>query len=336
MSAKKQATPSAAASPTPDLNLTLIAGYPASGKSTLVKDRFGDHTHVNRDTHAAAGNVADLLPIVKGHLAAGRSVVSDNLFATRESRKPFIDLATSLNVPCRVVVLDTDIEDAQVNVVCRLIKHFGHFPTDEEIKKAKHPNVFPPAVLYKYRKEYQDPKMDEGLDRIERVPFKRLPWPGTGSALIVDFDGTLRECPSGAKFPTTVHDIHIKPKVVEVLRKFKNAKWPILGASNQSGIAKGDLTAQRAEECFAETCKKMGIDIETLYCPHRVPPISCYCRKPGVALLVQHIVKHKLDPAKCVFVGDMTTDKTCAGRVGMQYMHADEFFAGEGYKKFLS
>jgi D-glycero-D-manno-heptose 1,7-bisphosphate phosphatase len=315
--------------------LVLVCGYPASGKSTLVKDKFGGHTHINRDTHKSSGNVADLLPIVSEHLTAGRSVVSDNLFATRESRKPFIELAAKHGVPCRIVVLDTSMEDAQVNVVCRLIKHFGYFPSDEEIKKSKHPNVFPPAVLYKFRKEYQDPKMDEGFDRVERHTFSRLPWPGQKRGLILDFDGTLRECPSGAKFPTNVSDISIKKGVVPVLKAFEKAGWVLLGASNQSGIAKGDLTKEVAEACFDKTCQLLGVHIPTLYCPHRVPPISCYCRKPGVGMVVTHIVQQGLDPAKSLFVGDMTTDKTCAGRVGMPYMHADEFFA-TGYKKFLS
>jgi len=308
-------------------------GYPASGKSSLVNGRFAAHTHVNRD--AAGGTLKDLLPVVKGHLTAGRGVVTDNLFASRETRKAFIDLATEVGVPCNCVVLDTDIEDAQVNVVCRLIKHFGHMPSDAEIKSAKHPNIFPPAVLYKYRKDYQDPTMDEGFARIERVPFVRQPWPGTGKALLLDFDGTLRECPSGAKFPTDVNDIRVRAGAADVLTLFKNAGYLLLGVSNQSGIAKGDLTSERAVECFEATCKKLGHDIETLFCPHRVPPVSCYCRKPGVAMPVTHILKHGLDPAKCVLVGDMTTDKTCAGRVGMQYAHADDFFEG-GYKKFLS
>jgi len=306
-------------------NLTLIVGYPASGKSTLVKNMFADRVHINRD--AVGGDVKDLVPRIREHLVKDKGVVTDNLFATRASRKPFIDLAKELNVPCQCVLLDTTIEDAQVNVVCRLIKHFGHFPTDEEIKKAKHPNVFPPAVLYKYRKEYEAPKMDEGFDRVEQFAFKRLPWTGTNKALLLDFDGTLRDCPSGNKFPIDPKDIRIKPRVVEVLTKFKAAGFLLLGVSNQSGIAKGDLTQERAEECFKATCKKIGHDIDTLFCPHRVPPVSCYCRKPGVGMPVSHIIKHKLDPAKCIFVGDMTTDKTCAARVGMQYMDANQFFA---------
>ncbi len=330
MSKKKQTTPSAPAS---DVGITLVVGYPASGKSTLVKERFPGHAHVNRD--AMGKSIKDLLPVVRQHLSAGMGVVTDYLFATREARKDFVALAKELGVPCRCVVLDTSIEDAQVNVVSRLIKHFGHLPSDAEIKAARHPNVFPPAVLYKYRKEYEKPDPSEGFDAVEVVKFTRLPWAGQKRALVLDFDGTLRECPSGAKFPTCPKDIKIRSRVVEVLQRFHDAGWLLLGASNQSGIAKGDLTEETCRACFAATNKLLGFDIEVLFCPHRVPPVSCYCRKPGVGLVMSHVVKHDLNPAACVFVGDMTTDKTCAGRVGMPYADADDFFYGDGYKKFL-
>jgi phosphoglycolate phosphatase-like HAD superfamily hydrolase len=43
-------------------------------------------------------------------------------------------------------------------------------------------------------------------------------------------------------------------------------------------------------------------------------------------MLALFVVKYKLDPSKCVFVGDRTSDKTCAKRIGMKYQHASEFF----------
>jgi phosphoglycolate phosphatase-like HAD superfamily hydrolase len=43
-------------------------------------------------------------------------------------------------------------------------------------------------------------------------------------------------------------------------------------------------------------------------------------------MLAYFIVKHKLNPAECIFVGDATSDKTCAERAGMQYKHPADFF----------
>jgi histidinol phosphatase-like enzyme len=56
--------------------------------------------------------------------------------------------------------------------------------------------------------------------------------------------------------------------------------------------------------------------------------LVCYCRKPQSALGVYFIEKYKLDPRKCVMVGDQTTDKTFAKRFGMEYVDEKEFFNG--------
>ena len=102
---------------------------------------------------------------------------------------------------------------------------------------------------------------------------------------------------------------------------------PMLGASNQSGVAKGILTAADAEACFAETTKQLGVPFdEIFYCPHKVPPITCYCRKPNVGMGVELIYKYKLDPRKCTYVGDMKTDKTFAGRCGFKFVDQNDFF----------
>ena len=38
------------------------------------------------------------------------------------------------------------------------------------------------------------------------------------------------------------------------------------------------------------------------------------------------IMKYGLDPTKCIFVGDQTTDKTFAKRLGMEYFDEADFF----------
>jgi len=45
---------------------------------------------------------------------------------------------------------------------------------------------------------------------------------------------------------------------------------------------------------------------------------------PG--LVVEFILKHKLNRKECIFVGDMTTDETFAKRAGFQYVDHAEFF----------
>jgi histidinol-phosphate phosphatase family protein len=232
--------------------------------------------------------------------------------------------------------METTLEDAQYNACLRMIDRVGKVLPPEESKIHKDPNLFPVAVLYNYRKEFEKPTTAEGFAQVVEVLFERRPQPGhVNKALILDYDGCLRRTRSGDKYPVDPDDVEVLPGRSDVLRKFQKAGYRLLGASNQSGIAKGELTEEEAEACFERTNKLLGVAIEVAYCPHRVPPISCYCRKPGPGLGVQWIQKYKLDGAKTVMVGDMTTDATFAARCGILYCNADEFFDEGRYKEFL-
>lgn len=308
--------------------VTMVVGYPASGKSTITKELTKNGAvSLNRDTEG--GKIVDLLPKMEKLLQeGGNHIILDNLFPTVEVRKPFIELAKKYNQDIECKVMGTSIEDAQFNVVQRAIGLIGKFPTPEAVKAAKHTNIFPPTVLFKYKKEFQKPEIAEGFSKVEVVKFVRRDNPEhTGKAIIVDYDGTLRECVGGnGKYPVSKDQIEIKPGRAEVLRSYKDKGYILLGVSNQSGVAKGDLKEQTASELFDYTNQQLGVDIEYRFCPHQSAPISCYCRKPMPGFGVEFILKHKLNRKECIFVGDMTTDKTFAARCGFQYMDQAEFF----------
>jgi HAD superfamily hydrolase (TIGR01662 family) len=114
---------------------------------------------------------------------------------------------------------------------------------------------------------------------------------------------------------------------IDRLKEYIAKGYILLGVSNQSGVAKGVLTHEQAKACFDKTNELLGLDIDVSFCPHSVPPISCYCRKPGVGHGVEFIEKYKLDPALCIMVGDMTTDKTFSTRCGFKYVDQSIFFA---------
>ncbi len=305
----------------------MVVGYPASGKSTVTKDLIKKGAvALNRDTEG--GTIVGLLPKLEALLKEGKDVVLDNTFPTIEVRKPFIDLAKKYNADITCSLMSTSIEDAQFNVVQRAIGLIGKFPTPEAIKAAKHTNIFPPTVLFKYKKEFQKPTTEEGFSKVEVVKFVRKVNPEfTNKALIVDYDGTLRECINGNdKYPVNKDQIEIKPNRTKVLQSYKDKGYILLGCSNQSGIAKGEVADEVVKELFDYTNQQLGIDIEYRYCPHQSAPISCYCRKPMPGIGVEFILKHKLSAKDCIFVGDMTTDKTFAQRCGFQYVDQAEFF----------
>jgi HAD superfamily hydrolase (TIGR01662 family) len=307
--------------------VTMVCGAPASGKSTFTK-KLTDQGFIalNRDTEG--GTIAGLLPKFEALLKSGKDVVLDNLFPTVEVRKPFLDMAKANGAEVDCKLMGTSIEDCTFNVVQRAFSLIGKFPSPEEIKKAKHTNIFPPTVLFKYKKEFQKPDVAEGFSKVETFKFVRKDDPTfTQKALIVDYDGTLRECINGnGKFPVSEDQIEIKPNVKKVLDYYKSQGYLLLGISNQSGVHKGELTLDKCHQLFQHTNKLIGLDIEYKFCPHQSAPISCYCRKPQTGLFVDFMIKHKLSRKDSIFVGDMTTDKTFAARAGIQYYDQSWFF----------
>jgi histidinol-phosphate phosphatase family protein len=308
--------------------VVMVMGPPGSGKSTITK-QLSDAPEVvvlNRDTEG--GTIAGLLPKLEAHLKNKTDVVLDNLFPTIDVRKPFIELCKKYNVDISCKLMGTSIEDAQFNVVQRAINLIGKFPSPEAIKAAKHTNIFPPLVLFKYKKEFQKPTAEEGFSKVDVVKFERKDDPTfTEKALIVDYDGTLRECINGNdKYPLTEAQIELKPGRKVVLDAYKAKGYRLLGISNQSGVHKGELSYEKACELFDHTNKLLGVDIEYRFCSHQSAPISCYCRKPQTGLFVEFMLKHKLDRKNSIFVGDMTTDRTAATRFGCQYVDQAEFF----------
>src|SRR5579885_104678 len=203
------------------MKVTMVMGYPASGKSTLTKDLVASGAvSLNRDTEG--GTIVSLLPKMEAPLQDRKDIVLDNLFPTAEVRKPFIEMAQKHGADISCLLMGTSIEDAQFNVVQRAIGLIGKFPTPEAIKAAKHTNVFPPLVLFKYKKDFQKPTTAEGFSKVETVKFVRKEDPTfTNKAIIVDYDGTLRECVGGnGKFPVSKDQIEMKPGRREVLQSY--------------------------------------------------------------------------------------------------------------------
>ena len=310
------------------MSVTMVCGFPASGKSTVTKEltEKSGALILNRDTEG--GSIAGLLPKLEQYLKDGKDVVLDNLFPTVAVRKPFIDLCKQNNVDINCQLMSTSIEDAQFNVVQRAIGLLGKFPTPEAIKAAKHTNIFPPTVLFKYKKEFEKPTVAEGFSKVDVVKFVRKEDPTfVNKAIILDYDGTLRECINGNdKYPVIESQIEIKPNRIPALESYKKRGYFLLGLSNQSGVHKGELTEDKAHELFVHTNKLLGLNIEYRFCPHQSAPISCYCRKPMPGVFVEFMLKHKLDPKQCLMVGDMKTDETFSKRAGIQYVDQEDFF----------
>ncbi len=327
------------------MQVVLVMGLPASGKSSHTQ-RYVDRGHVHLSRDASGGGVDALLPAVQAALAEGRSVVLDNLFLTAASRAPFVRAAARAGVPVQLDWLQTSFEDAQLNALHRMWDRYGRvFLTEAEIRAhpdaSSDPNIFPIVAMYAHRKRLQGerkrgrppgkPSLEEGFDKIEKIKFVRTPRSGSRRALILDYDGTLRrdakELGALTHYPTTPAQVQVLPNRTQTLQRYVDDGYLLLGISTQSGIGKGVLTQPDAEACFDETHRQLGHTIDVRYCPHHSFPVSCYCRNPQAGLGVQLIRSFDLDPAACLYVGDLTSDRTFAARCGFAFEHADDFFA---------
>lgn len=151
--------------------VSMVLGPPASGKSTLTKNLVEKEGMVSLNRDKEGGKIVDLLPKMEALLQDKKSIVLDNLFPTAEVRAPFIALAKKYGVPIHAAVKKTTIEDCTFNFVQRAIGILGAFPEPELVKKSKHPNIFPPTVLFKYKKDFQKPTTAEGFDTVVESSF---------------------------------------------------------------------------------------------------------------------------------------------------------------------
>lgn len=307
--------------------IVVIIGYNSAGKTTLAQEYLAKgYFRINRDE--IGGKLKDLPPLVEQAVASGHTnIVLDNTYRDVESRAGIVAIGKKLGIPVKCVWLDTSFEDAQYNACKRMVQKFGKLLGPEELAKSKNPNIFPPVALFSYRKQFQKPTVEEGFCEVVRVLFERRHDSAyCNKAVIFDYDGTLRTSKGDEDYPTDPKHVNILPGRKEKLAELVAQGYLLLGASNQSGVAKGKLSLETAVACFKKTNELLGQDIEFHFCPHNVPPVNCYCRKPASGLGVLMIERHLLSPKDCIFVGDAKTDATFAQRCGFQYFHPDDFF----------
>ena len=316
--------------------IIIVMGFPCSGKSTLVKKYVDqDYIRLNRDDEGSSiDQLHQKLDKTLSEHNDCKGYVLDNTYGTKQHRESLLNVAKKHNCKTKCVWLKTSIEDAQFNSAWRILDLDGaeKFSPDE-ILGPEGSSLLPssdnvPAIaLFAYKKRFEKPSKDEGWDEIKNESFKRnMSYEYVNKAIVLDYDGTLRETKSGSKYPSDPSDINVFVEHATVLKQYQREGYLLLGVSNQSGVEKGDVSKEKVEECFRETNRQLGLYIDYVYCPHHSFPIRCYCRKPMPGLPVYLIKKYKLDPSKCIFVGDMTTDKTCAARSGMQFQWAKDFF----------
>jgi HAD superfamily hydrolase (TIGR01662 family) len=124
-------------------------------------------------------------------------------------------------------------------------------------------------------------------------------------AVLLDQDGTLVVDGPYNGDPERVVPIDGARGALDRLRE---AGVPLGVISNQSGVARGLLTAERVDEL-------LGPLRAWAYCPHG-PDESCSCRKPAPGLVKRAAAQLGTDPSRCVVIGDISSDVEAARAAG--------------------
>lgn len=309
--------------------VVLVMGLPAAGKSRLAEGLVNDgYERLNRDERG--GRLSGLLPALAELLASGcKRVVLDNTYVTRKSRAAVVARAAEHGVPVRCVWLQTPIEQAQVNAVERMLARHGRLLGPEEMSAAVDldPGTFPPTVQFRYERDLEPPDASEGFSRIDLVPFTRqLPAGHEARAVVVWLDGVVWRSGSGARTPAAPDDVQLVPGCAEALREHARAGSRLFGLTWQPEIEAGERTRRSLESCLDELRPRLDLPLEVSFCPHGPGPPACWCRKPLPGLGVELVMRHRLDPARCLYVGSGGLDRTYAARLGFSYCDQAQFF----------
>ena len=287
-----------------DSEVVMVMGLPAAGKTTLTQALVAEgYQRLNRDD--AGGSLSALLPKLQQAITStGARIVLDNTYITRQSRAEVIRAAAAVNVPVHCKWLTTDIDDAQVNAVTRLVTKYGMLPDDVQLAALRRTdiNAFPPTVLFRYQRELEPPDPSEGFSSIASIPFERRINPARRNRAVIVW------CDQ----PELL--IERAPMLADYARQgFKT-----IVLSWQPGIAEETVTADAVERTFADLRSAIGVDFDLAYCAHAAGPPRCWCRKPlpGLGVLMLH--RHHLDPAQTIYVGDGPQDAAFARKLGLQ------------------
>ncbi len=127
-------------------------------------------------------------------------------------------------------------------------------------------------------------------------------------AVFLDRDGTVIVDRGYLSDPA---GIAFEPGAVEALRRLHHAGFGLIFVSNQSGIGRGLMTAEQANDVHRRVLGLLaaeGVPITGSYiCPH-APWDQCQCRKPSPVLVRRAAADREIDFSKSFVIGDKKTD----------------------------
>jgi histidinol-phosphate phosphatase family protein len=138
---------------------------------------------------------------------------------------------------------------------------------------------------------------------------RRSPVP---AAVLFDRDGTLVE---DVPYNGDPRRVVPRPGALDALAALRAAGVPTAVVSNQSGIARGLLTAAEVDAVNERADALLGGVGPWFVCPHG-PRDGCDCRKPAPGLVLSAAAALGVEPRRCVVIGDVGADVEAARAAG--------------------
>jgi aryl-alcohol dehydrogenase-like predicted oxidoreductase/predicted kinase len=284
-------------------DVVIVMGMPGAGKSRVAQELVArGYERLNRD--ALGGSLTGIATRLDDTLAAGHKlVVLDNTYPTRKSRNEVIETAWQRGVAVKCVWLTTDVPNAQINAIKRMVDVHGRLPTPEEIRERgrKDTRYLLPDAQFRYERTLEPPSVDEGFLSIDERAFVRDPDAAAHRALILDFDD-LTEATR-----------------IDTLERYRADGW-LLFVHAWRPRGEPHLTTPLRD--------LLGDDVEIAICPHDAGPPVCWCRKPIPGSVIDFAMRHNVALGRSIVVATSAADRTMAERIGARLEPSAAFFAG--------
>ncbi len=305
-------------------DVVIVMGSPGAGKTVFARDLEGaGYARLNRD--ALGGSLADLAPRLDSLLAGGsRRVVLDNTYPTRASRNEIVETAWARGVPARCIWMATDVPNAQINSILRMLDVHGGLPTPEDIRALGKADTryLSPDAQFRYERILEPPALDEGFVSIEEHTFVRTGGSTGTPGLIFDFDDLV-----GTVDPVLrAADVKIDEDRCAVLRRYSDDGWLLFVHAWRPQVSRGVTTREEVDACVARLQTLLGIDSGAACCPHDAGPPACWCRKPIPGSVLELAKQRGVSLTHSIVVGSSAADRTMAERIGARFEPSASFW----------
>jgi D-glycero-D-manno-heptose 1,7-bisphosphate phosphatase len=140
----------------------------------------------------------------------------------------------------------------------------------------------------------------------------------TRRAVFLDRDGVLvRAAPQKdyAHGPLTLAEFSLTPGVVEPVERMRSAGFLTVLATNQPGVARGQISWETLNEMHRILQSAVPLD-DIEICPHQDAD-QCACRKPKPGMLLDVASRLGIDLPHSYFIGDTRRDVGAALAAGV-------------------